>query len=75
MLTALLSVFIERGWSADALEDSFETLYETGNMGSAAMLFVLARTLPTIIEDRVAALAFGPGVTIEWGLLARGEEG
>jgi predicted naringenin-chalcone synthase len=32
---------------------------------------VLARVLPAVTRDRVATFAFGPGVTVEWGLLRR----
>ena len=49
------------------------TLYDTGNLGAAAMLFVMARILPTVKTDRIATFAFGPGVTVEWGMLRRKE--
>ena len=73
ILEAVRGVFDEKGWPADAMQPSIDTLYDTGNLGAAAMLFVLARLLPTVDADRVATLAFGPGVTVEWGLLRRKE--
>jgi predicted naringenin-chalcone synthase len=74
ILEALKGVFVERGWPAGALEYSLATLYNTGNLGAAALLFVLARLLPDVQADRVASFAFGPGVTVEWGLLQRVRE-
>lgn len=71
ILEALNGVFLERGWPTDALQYSLATLRNTGNLGAAAMLFVLARLLPDVTDDRVATFAFGPGVTVEWGLLSR----
>ncbi|MBP6902221.1 MAG: hypothetical protein KBC73_19180 [Burkholderiaceae bacterium] len=70
ILESVDAVFQRRGWPADALAPSFEALNHTGNLGAAAMPYVLARLLPTLSGDRhVALLAFGPGVTVEWGLL------
>ncbi|GEK79805.1 type III polyketide synthase [Agrococcus baldri] len=49
-----------------------ETLRDYGNMSSATVLFVLDRILrdPAATEgDRVAAMAFGPGLTVESALL------
>jgi predicted naringenin-chalcone synthase len=71
ILESVRGVFDEKGWPADAIQPSIDTLYDTGNLGAAAMLFVLARLLPTVAADRVATFAFGPGVTVEWGLLRR----
>lgn len=71
ILEAISDVFDERGWPAGAIEPSMQTLYNTGNLGAAAVLFVLARMLPSVTTDRVAVFAFGPGVTVEWGLLRR----
>lgn len=71
ILEAINAVIVERGWPSDALGYSIATLRNTGNLGAAALLFVLARLLPDAAADRVAALAFGPGVTVEWGLLQR----
>lgn len=48
------------------------TLRDFGNMSSATVLFVLDRILrdPGAADgDRVAAMAFGPGLTVESGLL------
>lgn len=49
-----------------------ETLRDYGNMSSATVLFVLAHILrdpATVDGDRVAAMAFGPGLTVESALL------
>jgi predicted naringenin-chalcone synthase len=64
-------VLLERGYPADVLASSFDTMRSCGNLGSAAILFVLARTLPHLKSDRLGTLAFGPGVTVEWGMLSR----
>lgn len=58
----------------DQLEPSREVLREYGNMSSATVLFVLQRILrqpgPAPAE-RVCAMAFGPGLTVETALLTR----
>jgi predicted naringenin-chalcone synthase len=71
ILEAVQDVFVARGWPADCLATSFATLRDFGNMGSAAMLFALERTLPRVQGDHLATLAFGPGVTVEWGIYSR----
>ncbi|KAG5181639.1 thiolase-like protein [Tribonema minus] len=58
-------------FNKDALRASYATLFEYGNLGCAAILFVLARVLSTATEGRVASLTFGPGVTVEWGAFER----
>jgi predicted naringenin-chalcone synthase len=50
------------------LEPARQTLREFGNMSSATVLFVLKAILDspeTADGDRVCALAFGPGLTVE----------
>ncbi|MGB1376158.1 MAG: 3-oxoacyl-[acyl-carrier-protein] synthase III C-terminal domain-containing protein, partial [Rhodothermales bacterium] len=43
-----------------------------GNMSSATILFVLKQTLREAVPgERVLAMAFGPGLTVETGLLER----
>ena len=44
-----------------------------GNMSSPTVLFVLAELLrrPAASVERLAALAFGPGLTVESALLTR----
>jgi predicted naringenin-chalcone synthase len=64
-------VFQDLGWEDDALESSYDTLQSIGNLGSAAMMFVLARRLDSIKEDRLITMAFGPGVTVEWATLEK----
>jgi len=46
-------------------------LRDYGNMSSATVLFVLDRILRTPRPDRapLITMAFGPGLTIEYGLL------
>jgi hypothetical protein len=45
ILEAVGDVFFELGWPEDALEGSYDTFSNFGNLGSAAMLFVLAHRL------------------------------
>ncbi len=71
ILEAVLKVLVARGWEPSALDNSFHTLHNYGNLGSAAMLFVLARTLAETETDHVGTMAFGPGVTVEWGKYSR----
>ena len=49
------------------MASSFHTLYQTGNLGAAAMLFVLHDLVSTTDNERIGSFAFGPGVTVEWG--------
>jgi len=65
--------FHNKGWSNCALQPSYDTLQNNGNLGSAAMLFVLAHQLETTDHDSLISLAFGPGVTVEWAALCRPE--
>lgn len=71
ILEAVLDVFVSKGWPADALQSSFRTLHNYGNLGSAAMLFVLANSLADLKGNTLATFAFGPGVTVEWGFYTR----
>jgi predicted naringenin-chalcone synthase len=61
------------GLSEAQLVPSREILRDYGNMSSATILFVLKRILESSTEandgDRVCAMAFGPGLTVETGLL------
>jgi predicted naringenin-chalcone synthase len=57
---------------ADQLVPSRETLRTNGNMSSATILFVMKAILdgPASIDgERVCAMAFGPGLTVESGLM------
>lgn len=65
------------GLREEQLVPARETLRQFGNMSSATVLFVLKAILdaPTVADgERVCALAFGPGLTVESGLftVARG---
>mmetsp|Transcript_2698 Transcript_2698/g.5788 ORF Transcript_2698/g.5788 Transcript_2698/m.5788 type:complete len:545 (+) Transcript_2698:77-1711(+) len=73
ILEAVGDVFFELGWAEDALDGSYETFMNFGNLGSAAMLFVLAHRLgqDNIKEDKLVTMAFGPGVTVEYAQLER----
>jgi predicted naringenin-chalcone synthase len=56
----------------DQLVPSRETLRTNGNMSSATILFVMKAILDgpaTAAEERVCAMAFGPGLTVESGLM------
>ncbi|MFG6444763.1 type III polyketide synthase [Microbacterium sp. P07] len=55
------------GLSPEALSDSRTVLREYGNMSSATILFVLQRMMAgeRTEGERLAILAFGPGLTIE----------
>ncbi|QDE35263.1 type III polyketide synthase [Microbacterium foliorum] len=62
----------ERLQLSDAqLHPARETLRENGNMSSATVLFVIKRILDdgATEESRVAAMAFGPGLTAESALM------
>lgn len=60
------------GLRPEQLRESREVLRRCGNMSSATILFVLAeileRTAP-LPGERVCAVAFGPGLTVEMALL------
>lgn len=54
----------------EQIAPSRETLRDFGNMSSVTVLFVLQRVLERADRgDRVFALAFGPGLTVESGLM------
>ncbi|MCB1207574.1 MAG: type III polyketide synthase [Verrucomicrobiae bacterium] len=58
------------GLDEDALDASREVLRRHGNMSSATILFVLKEMMGrTKAGERVLALAFGPGLTIETAVL------
>jgi len=60
------------GLAEDALAPSRRILRDYGNMSSATVLFVLEDILQDAERgERVCAMAFGPGLTVESGLLTR----
>ncbi len=63
--------FYNLGWQNNALAPSYDTLQSHGNLGAAAMLFVLAQRIKSIEESELITMAFGPGVTVEWAFLRR----
>lgn len=57
--------------SDEQMQPSREILRQYGNMSSATILFILRDLLHTVPEgERVCAMAFGPGLTVEMGLLS-----
>jgi prepilin-type processing-associated H-X9-DG protein len=60
------------GLKAGALALSRETLRQFGNMSSPTIFFILKSFIESRQTGRVAALAFGPGLTIEMALLEVG---
>jgi predicted naringenin-chalcone synthase len=60
------------GLADDALAPSRRVLRDYGNMSSTTILFVLKEMLTEASAgERVCAVAFGPGLTVESGLLTR----
>lgn len=62
------------GLSTSQLEPSRRTLRDYGNMSSATVLFILKDILDNVEAEsgeRVCAMAFGPGLTVETGLFTR----
>jgi predicted naringenin-chalcone synthase len=62
------------GLSVGQLEPSRRILRDYGNMSSATVLFVLKDILEQDAaagDERVCAMAFGPGLTVETGLFTR----
>lgn len=60
------------GLSADDVIPSREVLRDFGNMSSATVLFVLKNMMDSgnlKLDDRILSMAFGPGLTVETGLL------
>jgi alpha-pyrone synthase len=54
------------------LDDSFATLGTYGNLGSTAILFVLDAVMKKAqTGDHIMTLAFGPGVTVEYGVFCK----
>ncbi len=63
------------GLSEEQMQPSRGVLRQYGNMSSATVLFILRDLLATVQEgERVCAMAFGPGLTVESGLMT-GVEG
>lgn len=56
------------------VDDAIQTLKDYGNMSSATILFVLNRILqqPAEARQKICAMAFGPGLTVELALLEKG---
>ena len=71
ILDSVGDVFSELGWPNDAMQSSYDSLHRLGNLGAAAILFVLANRLSHIEQDQLVTMAFGPGVTVEWAELVK----
>jgi predicted naringenin-chalcone synthase len=64
--------------SPEQLAPARETLRDYGNMSSATVLFVLKHILdqPSVdAEERICAMAFGPGLTVESALMTKVDAG
>lgn len=62
------------GLSTEQLVPARDTLRDYGNMSSATVMFVLKHILEggsAEAEERVCAMAFGPGLTVESALMTR----
>lgn len=61
------------GLTEEQLLPARETLRKYGNMSSATVLFVLKHILdqPAGEDERICAMAFGPGLTVETGLFTK----
>ncbi|MGY5871826.1 MAG: type III polyketide synthase [Candidatus Thorarchaeota archaeon] len=54
------------------LDSSYKIMYEYGNMSSATIMFVLEDILKdSAKQGKVFAAAFGPGITVETGLMEK----
>jgi len=71
ILESVREVLMERGWAPQAMQSSLDTLYCTGNLGAAAVLLVMSKLLPVARSKKIGIFAFGPGVTVEWGMIRR----
>ncbi len=71
ILNHLADALSGRGYAPDVLQGSFDALHNHGNLGAAALPFVLANLLPDLEEDAIGTIAIGPGVTVEWGRYVR----
>lgn len=67
-------VEVKLGLTEEQLVPARETLRNFGNMSSATVLFVLKHILdqPAVADrERICAMAFGPGLTVESGLFTK----
>lgn len=59
--------------SKEKLAFSYEVLRHFGNMSSATIFFVLEKWLNTADTGQLVSAAFGPGLTVESGLMTLGD--
>ena len=71
ILDALNENLLKRNFPSTVLQDSYTTLQENGNLGAAAVLFVMEKIFRSTEKKDVIGFAFGPGVTVEWGHFTR----
>jgi predicted naringenin-chalcone synthase len=76
ILETMQNVFCDLGWKNNAMESSFSTFLNYGNLGSTTMLFVLIDLISNATnqnkdDNEIIAMAFGPGVTIEFALFEK----
>ena len=65
------TVVSRRGYDPARLAASYEALDQTGNIATVSIGVVLEKVLAQEGPERVLALAFGPGMTLEWSILSR----
>lgn len=56
------------GISSDKLQASYSILRQYGNMSSVTILFILQELLASNHKEIIPAMAFGPGLTVEFGI-------
>ena len=71
ILDVVREALVRRGYDGDRLAASYEALDQTGNIATVSVGVVLEKVLADTRLERILALAFGPGMTLEWSILAR----
>jgi predicted naringenin-chalcone synthase len=74
ILDAVRGVLAKKGYDGERLSASYEALDETGNIATVSIGVVLEKVLADRGLERILALAFGPGMTLEWSVLSRRDE-
>jgi alpha-pyrone synthase len=71
ILDAVAESIEARGFRGRRLDASYEALDQTGNIATVSIGVVLEKVLADDSRRKVLAMAFGPGMTLEWSVLAR----
>jgi predicted naringenin-chalcone synthase len=71
ILDAVRGVLVRKGFDGDKLAASYEALDQTGNIATVSVGVVLEKVLAHEGLEKILALAFGPGMTLEWSILGR----